>query len=976
MPVGGDSDVSKGEHMRTWRIAGTATLMALLAIVSGVAEKRSVRIVVPTRAIEAQAPSELFNESLVRAFTFRNVGPFRMQARASAIAVPTVPERDHLYTFYVATWTGGVFKTTNGGTTFKPVFDAQKRLTVGAIAVAPSNGNVVWVGTGDARGARSSYPGDGVYKSLDGGETWTNMGLRDSHHISRLVIHPSNPDIVYAGVMGHLYSSNQERGVFKTSDGGKTWKRSLFVNDSVGVIDLVINPRDPNVLYAAPYDMQRTPWMNRNAGPESAIYKTTDAGGTWTRLAGGLPTGRIGKIGLDLYLNNPEILYAAIINANPGATSGTPGGCTGGQRAGLIGGEMYRTDNGGRTWTKMNAREDDMSPKGSAYIGSGDEDCDGFTQVRIDPKKAENVFMVSNSLLSSADGGRTWRGGGGPHAPGLFPNIFGDVRTLWIDSLDSDRMIIGDDGGFDISHDGGKSSSHISYLPVGEPYSIGFDMEDPYNIYACLQDHETWKGPSLGPMGYTSLLDWAAISSGDGMHARVDPNDSRWAYTTSEWGGIFRTDQKLGYRVSIRPTRPGGGAVLYRSIWGTPLHISPHDPTTLYTGGEVLLKSVDRGDHWTEISPDLSTNDQAKLAPPTEPGVQQPRYWFAISSISESPVTAGVIWVGTSDGTVHVTRNDGRTWTDLTGAIANAGGSKGAYVSTVVASSHAASRAYVSKSGNKEDDFNPYLYTTDDFGATWRSIAGNLPDEPIHIVWEDNRSPDLLFVGNGGGLFVSIDRGKKWLRMNNNIPNVPVLDLAVQPREHDLIVAAFGRNVFVTNIAALEELNEGVLAKDVYLFGIKPTVQRVIRAFGANDRLFAQGYLVTPNPDTGMVIQYYLKSAHGDGASIVITTATGSEVARLKGDTAAGINTIVWNMLESSKPAGSNRGGGGRGGPGYGPDVWVPLGDYVVTLEAAGQKLTQRVRITKTQGWAVGTSFPEIIRGVGSFSSSAPAAPQ
>jgi hypothetical protein len=323
-------------------------------------------------------------------------------------------------------------------------------------------------------------------------------------------------------------------------------------------------------------------------------------------------------------------------------------------------------------------------------------------------------------------------------------------------------MLIGDDAGFYVSRDGGKSSDHFSHLPLLEPYGVSFDMADPYNIYVSLQDHEDWKGPSIGPMGYTSLLDWFAISSGDGMRTQVDPGDSRWAYTTSEWGGVFRTDQQLGNRVTIRPVRPGGGPP-YRSIWGTPLLISPHNGSTLYTGGEVLLKSVDRGDHWTEISPDLSTKDAAKLAPATERGMQQPRYWFAISTISESPVTPGLIWVGTSDGKVHVTRNGGGAWTDLTDAVATAGGPKGTYVSTLMASHHVPGRAYLSKSGNKEDDFKPYLYVTDDFGATWSPISRTLPEEPIHIVWEDRRNPDLLFVGTGGGLFASLTRGQRWI---------------------------------------------------------------------------------------------------------------------------------------------------------------------------------------------------------------------
>lgn len=896
---------------------------------------------------------DLFNGDLLKAFTFRNVAPYRMSARASVIAAPSSPATDHLYTFYLATWTGGVFKTTNNGTTFKPAFDGQDKITIGAIAVAPSNPRIVWVGTGDQRGARSSYPGDGVHKSTDAGETWTNMGLRDSHHVSQIVIHPSNPEIVYAGVMGHLYSANEERGVFKTTDGGRTWKRSLFVNDRLGVIDLVMNPLNPDVLYAATYDMRRTPWNSVNAGPESGIYKTVDGGASWTRLTAGLPSGRIGKIGLDIYPKNPDIVYAILINANPGPRPGRAGGCTGGQRAGLVGGELYRTADGGKLWTKMSPADIDLTPKGSAYIGSGDEDCDGFTQVRVDPNNDQIVYAVTNELWKSQDGGKTWRG---PRPPDLFPGVFGDVRTMWIDPQNSDRMILGDDGGFYLSYDGGKSSDHISHLPVGEVYSVGFDMDDPYNIYSCQQDHEHWKAPSNGPRGYISNLDWIAISSGDGMYTRVDPQDSRWAYTTSEWGGIYRIDQKLGVRVGIRPVRPGQNPTPYRSIWGTPLHMSPHSGSTLYTGGEVLLKSTDRGDHWTEISADLSTNDRAKLAPPTEAGVQAPNYWFCISTISESPLTAGVIWVGTSDGKVHVTRNGGEAWTDLTNAVAKAGGAADVYVSRVFASNHAAGRAYVAKSGNKMDDFRPYLLVTDDFGATWKSISGNLPSEPVHVVWEDDRNPDLLFVGNSGGVFVSINRGQKWWKMNNNIPNTPVLDLAVHPREHDLIVGSMGRGVFITNIGPLEELNDTVLAKDAYLFEIKPAAQRVPWSFGANDRLFSQRYIQTPNEPNGMVIQYYLKNARNDGAGVVVTDSRGTEVARLKGGTAAGINTVVWNMrVQSSSGARGSRGASSI-------DQLQPIGTYLVSLEVAGQKLTQSARITKTQGWAVGTSSPSIIR--------------
>ena len=847
----------------------------------------------------------------MRAFTFRNVGPFRMQARASTIAVPNGPPKEHLYTFYVATWTGGVFKTTNGGVTFTPVFDRQNKLTIGAVAIAPSNSRIVWVGTGDTRGARSSFRGDGIYKSDDAGETWTNMGLHDSHHISRVVIHPTNPDIVYVGVMGHLYSPNEERGVFKSTDGGKTWKRSFFVNDKLGVIDLVMNPQKPDVLYAATYDMQRTPWMNRNAGPDSAHLQDrgwrrrpgrssrTDCPPAASARSASISTRRIRRSSTRRSSTPTRVprlarLADARADSEPGSWAA----------------RCIAPTTAARPGRKSTSTEDDLTPKGSGYIGSGDEDCDGFTQVRIDPNNDQHVFMVSNSLLDSTDGGKTWRGGGGSRPPGLFPNIFGDVRTFWIDPQNSDRMIIGDDGGFSLSHDGGKSSDHISHLPIGEPYAVGYDMEDPYNIYASLQDHEDWKGPSIGPMGFTSLLDWFAISSGDGMHTRVDPADSRWAYTTSEWGGVFRTDQKLGYRVNIRPTRPGGGPP-YRSIWGTPLHVSPHNGSILYTGGEVLLKSVDRGDHWTEISPDLSTNDPAILAP-------SGRARRAASPLLDGHLDdLGVAGHRGRDLGRHERREGAPDEERRRGLDGSDGGrcrrrrAEG-YVREHRCRLHARGRAAPTSRRAATRWMTSILTCIRPTisarpGARSRATCRT---RPIHIVWEDNRNPDLLFVGTGGGVFVTINRGKRWVKLNNNIPNVPVLDLAVHPRERDLIVAAMGRNVYVTNIAPLQELSDAVLAKDVHLFSIKPAVQRVTWSFGANDRLFSQRYLITPNEDIGMAIRYYLKTARTDGATVVITDIHGKEVARLKGESAAGINTVYWNMLAPPAPGATGRGGG------------------------------------------------------------------
>lgn len=886
-----------------------------------------------------QSPA-LFDEHITSSFTYRNIGPFRMQARIASIAVPAKPAKDHLYTFYVAPWIGGVWKTTNNGTTFEPIFDSQDTQSIGAVAVAPSNPDIVWVGTGDAFTSRSSYAGDGIYQSLDAGHSWTRKGLADSQHIARVVIHPTDPNTVYVAAMGHLYSDNSERGVFKTTNGGDSWQKVLFVNDRVGAIDLVMSPNDPSVLYAAMYEKERLPWQIVNGGPGSGIYKTTNGGSTWTRLGGGLPTGRIGRIGLAQFPKNPNILYAVIENENPRTAPSPPS--PGSRSEPTIGGEVYRTADGGATWIKMNADSYNVSPKGPYY----------FSQIFVDPVNDQNIFVTQDGFRHSIDGGRSW------NAPPVFPRMFGDVRTLWIDPENADRMIQGSDGGIAISYDGGKTSDAYSNMPLGSVYALSVDMNDPYNIYAGLQDHENWRGPSNSAAGRITEQDWYAVGDGDGIFTVADPTDSRWLYTTREYGAHERLDQKLGYRVNIQP-HAAPGQPPYRFLWEPPVVISPRQSNVIYAGSQVLLKSTDRGDHWTEISPDLSTHPADKILPESEGGVPGGIPWFAISSIAESPLSAGVIWAGTSDGNVQVTQNGGTSWTDATSALTAAGARRDAYVSRVFASSHVAGRAYVAKSGYKLDDFRPYLCRTDDFGATWHPITANLPDAPINVIVEDRKNANLLFVGNDTGVLVSIDGGARWVKMNNNIPNLPVHDLLIHPREQDLVVGSYGRGIFITNISALQELTAAVLAEDVHLFSIKPTVQRVTRSFGANDYLFGQRQFQTPNEPNGMAIRYYLKTAGTGRADVVITDATGREVARLNGSTTAGINTVVWNTRVAS--AGRGRGAGPVAPGSSVLDQLMPLGDYTVTLTIGGHTQTTKGSIVKTQGWSIGPS-PQVIR--------------
>ena len=484
-------------------------------------------------------------DRVLNALAFRNIGPFRTAAWVTEVAVPEAPARDHLYTIYAATRSGGLWKTTNAGTTWAAISDSVGAAAVGAVALAPSNSSIVWMGTGANDNARSSYSGKGVFKSTDAGATWQFMGLPDSHHIARIVIHPKNPDIVYVAAIGHLFSRNEERGVFRTMDGGKSWKKVLYVNDGVGAIDLVINRKTPTVLYAAMYDKDRKPWQIVESGPETGIYKTENGGDKWERLGGGLPTGKIGRIGLDVYQRNPLILYALLENQNPasapgGATGGqarggAPGGAAGGQARGggaaapagqvsaiaplaqgIIGNELYRTDDGGKTWRLV-----------SKTNVAGGKAPYSFNQIRINPFNDRMVVATSDSMYVTRDGGTTWDSN-------FFRGVFGDFRSIWWDSEDEQRLILGSDGGVNVSVDGGRTGDYFPNMGIGEAYTIGVDMDDPYNVYGGFQDHDSWKGPSNSPTGRITLEHWVTVGPGDGMYNVVDPTDSRWVYNTRE----------------------------------------------------------------------------------------------------------------------------------------------------------------------------------------------------------------------------------------------------------------------------------------------------------------------------------------------------------------------------------------------------------------------------------------------------------
>jgi photosystem II stability/assembly factor-like uncharacterized protein len=857
----------------------------------------------------------IFSEDLLKVFEYRALGPARQGARILDVVVP----ESQPYTFYVSTASGGLWKTINNGTTFEPIFKSPGKMPIGDTAVAPSDPNIIWVGTGDPASGRISLLGDGVYKSTDGGKTWEHMGLKETRHIGRIAVHPTHPDIVYVAALGYHFSFNEERGIYKTTDGGKTWEKSLFISDKVGFVDVAIDPQNPDVLYAASYDKWRNAWHFEEAGPESGIYKTTDGGKNWTKLSSGLPTGKLGRIGVAIYLRNPNIVYATIDNWNmrPPTEAEAKFARSRNQepQERRIGGEVYRSDDRGKTWKKMNSERDNIG--GGKWYG----------QIRIDPNDDQVIYVQSTTLFRSTDGGKKWT-----------RNIAGndvhvDHHALWIDPANSNHIILGNDGGLAITYDRGKTWDVFENIPGAQFYAIGVDMDEPYNIYGGTQDTGSVKIPSNGPTGRITRDDWAMVGGGDGMYNQPDPNDSRWLYNEYQFGTIQRVDQKLNTSQSIRPSRKEGEPPL-RFNWNSPIRISPHNSQVIYFGSNVLHRSMNRGDDWQEISPDLTTNDAEKLKGNIE--------HCTITTISESPVTPGIIWVGTDDGKVKMTKNGGGTWIDLTPNLNKAGAPEFYYVSRVFASHFEEGAAYVVKTGFQRDDFTPLVFKTTDFGETWTSVAGNLPQEIIYVIFEDKKNPNLLFVGTDIGVFVTLDGGKSWMSMRNNMPSNPIHDLLIHPRENDLVVGSYGWGIYVTDISPLQELDEKVLAEDAYLFEVEPKIQwRYRPRLG----LFGNRHFDAPNEDNGVVIYYYLKNEVKDDVKLVITDPYGTELNALTGSQKAGINKVVWNMyrkrtkeeIEKMRERGSRISGR--------PGALVSPGEYVVTLQVGEKRLTQRARV-------------------------------
>jgi photosystem II stability/assembly factor-like uncharacterized protein len=868
-----------------------------------------VALAIATTFVPAGAVTQLNGEqagaSVFAGLHFRNIGPAAMGGRIDDFAVlesnPAV--------FYVASATGGLWKTTTNGTTWEVLFNDQDDVvSIGDVAIAPKDANVVWVGTGENNNRQSSSWGTGVYKSTDGGHHWKSMGLSDARHIGRIIVDPMDPDVVYVAALGHLFGPNKERGVYKTTDGGLTWTNVLFVDENTGATELVMDPSSDKVLYAATYQRRRSAWGYDGGGPGSAIYKSTDAGRTWTKLTSGIPAGQLGRIGLDIYRANPNIVYARIEHPKESG--------------------VYRSDDAGATWRKVSS----VNPR-PMY----------FSQIRVAPDDANRIFVLGEWIEVSDDGGKTFR-----EVTQLHP----DQHAFWIDPANTRHMMTGNDGGVGISYDGGERWDWLDNMDLGQFYHVGYDMESPYGVYGGLQDNDAFGGPSATRRRHGIANDeWYNVAAGDGFEAFADPRNSRVVYAESQGGNVNRVDRRTTERKAIKPQGVLGGPPL-RWNWDTPMILSPHDPGTLLMGSNKLMKSTDGGHSWTAISPDLTAQiDRETLSIMGVPakdvalakndGVSA---FGTITTIAESPVKGGVYYVGADDGTVSVSRDSGKTWVNLNGKFP--GLPKGTYVSRVAASAFGDGVVYATFDGHREDDYAPHVYASANFGETWRSIAGDLPaQQTVRCITEDPKNANVLYLGTEFGLFVSLDKGQHWIRMRGGLPTVPVAEITIQPRDNDMLVATHGRSIWILDDLAPIQHAAEALAHDAWLFPARAAMsffdEPEDRSRWMGDRPF-WGH----NPPRGALISYFLKHPAKD-VQVSVRDGSGAVVADLAGEAtedarAAGINRLVWDLRHAALPLPHFPGQFVRGPTTYFADPlqgpFVLPGEYRLTLTVDGRE--------------------------------------
>jgi photosystem II stability/assembly factor-like uncharacterized protein len=827
----------------------------------------------------------------------RSIGPAFTSGRISGFAVdPNNPTR-----YYVAVASGGVWKTTNAGVTWTPIFDNEASYSIGAIAVDPKNFLTVWVGTGENNSQRSVSYGSGLYRSDDGGRTWRNVGLKNSERIGRIVLDPKDANIVYVAAQGPLWGPGGERGLFKTTDGGKTWKNILNISENTGVTDVVMDPNDPNTLYAAAYQRRRHMWTLINGGPESAIYKSTDAGATWNKLRAGLPNVELGRIGLAISPVDSNVIYATVEAAD--------------RRGGI-----FRSGDRGGSWERRN--EFDAT---AMY----------YSRIVADPKDVERIYVMNVFLMVSDDGGRTLRRLG-------ERNKHVDNHDIWINPANTAHYLVGCDGGIYESFDRGQTWDFKQNLPIPQFYDITTDNAKPfYNIYGGTQDNFSFGGPSRtrSASGITNA-DWFVTNGGDGFRSQVDPEDPNTIYSELQNGGLVRFDKRTGERISIQP-QPGRGDDPYRWNWDSPFIISPHSRTRLYFAADKLFRSDDRGDSWQLISGQLSRNlDRDKLPVMGKVwGVDavaknaSTAFFGNASALAESPKKDGLIYVGTDDGLVQVTEDGGKNWRKIEKFP---GVADMAYVSRIVASNHDANTAYVSFDNHQNNDFKPYLLKTTDAGRTWTSLSANLPKNgPVLAIAEDHVNPNLLFTGTEFGVWFSIDGGQKWIQLKGGMPTIAVRDLNIQKRENDLVIGTFGRGIYILDdYTPLRLIKPETLRQEAALFPIKDALMYIqSQPLGGRGKSFqGERYYTADNPPFGATVTWYLKDpirtrkerrqeaereadrrgapvgwptrddlraeAEEDAPAIVVTIMDSSDriVRRLTGPVTAGMQRLTWDL--------------------------------------------------------------------------------
>ena len=873
---------------------------------------------------------------------WRSIGPVNTGGRIDDIAVARVGgEPDALY---VATASGGLWKSANNGISWAPVFDkVDAMMSIGAVAVAPSAPRIVWVGTGEANTRQSSSWGDGVYRSTDGAQTWKKMGLADTRSVARIVIDPANEQVVYVAAGGHLWGPNAERGVFKTTDGGQSWKKVLYVDEHTGATDLVIDPTNPQVLYAAMYQRQRRTWGFNGGGPGSNIYKTTDGGTTWTKLTTGLPTGDKGRIALSLYPTDPKVVYATV------EARGTASG-------------IYRTIDGGTTWEKtssLNTRPN--------Y----------FSQIRIDPNDRDRIYTLGSNrgFYISSDGGKTFTE--------LFSNVHGEDHALWVDPTNRQHLIIGGDGGVSISWDRGATWDFRRNIPIGQFYEVDVDNSVPYRICGGLQDNGVWCTPSAvrNRNGIADRDAWN-IGGGDGFHAHFDPANNNMVLQSSQNGNAAWVNITTMERQNARPGTTGVRAN-YRWNWDTPIIVSSRNPKVWYMGAEVLFKSTDRGSSWQEISGDLTLNNNRDTltrmgkvvgADALSRHDGQTNYG-SLTAIGESPLNPLVLYTGSDDGQLQRTMDGGKTWTNLTARVP--GLPPQTYVSGVLPSRHVAGRVYATFDGHYNDDYAPYVFVSDDFGMTWRSLATGLPETSVNRLREHPKNPRVLVLAHERGVHASNDGGATWMSLATNMPTVSVDDAVFQERDNALVLGTHGRGIWVLDdVGPLETLTSAAVAADATML---PIARTRLMSTSSPQAWYGHGEFFAPNPEWNAVVAYHLRNAAASGrADITVSDAAGTVIRTLRGPLAAGVNRVVWDLRYDSPvdsvnaaavagalPAGGRggaaggqgatpasvpmgypaggEGGGGRGGAPLGPLVMPGTYTVRVTVPGVAKPLTSTV---------------------------------